>query len=291
MLRFPPTRSGGEIGRRARLRIWFRKECGFKSLPEHLRLFPMKSLRHPRIGLAGWSEAVRRYRNRFPGEASTDLARYAGVFDFVEINSSFYRSLPAVTCAKWASEVPENFRFAVKMHRLITHFTKLQEPQLLENFFASTAGLGSKLAAVLVQLPPTLVFDATIAEKFFRTLQNLSEVAVVCEPRHPSWTEPPARELLENFRIGMVHTEITPTPPEENSNLPVYYRLHGSPRRYYSSYTESQLAALAACLTMTNKVPQFVVFDNTASHAGVDNALELQRLLAATSTPATPQTL
>lgn len=243
----------------------------------------MKSLRHPRIGLAGWSEAVRRYRSSFPGEASTDLARYAGVFDFVEINSSFYRSLPAATCAKWASEVPANFRFAVKMHRLITHFTKLQEPQHLENFFESVAGLGNKLAAVLVQLPPTLVFDTIIAEKFFRTLRNLSEVAVVCEPRHASWTDPPAHELLEKFRVDMVRTDIPPTPPKENSTLPVYYRLHGSPRRYYSSYTDAQLAALAACLAMTNKVPQFVVFDNTASRAGVENALQLQRLIAGQS--------
>jgi uncharacterized protein YecE (DUF72 family) len=139
----------------------------------------MTTPRHPRIGLAGWSEAVRRYRDRFPGYASTDLARYAGVFDFVEINSSFYRSPPAETCARWAAEVPDDFRFSVKMHRLITHFTKLQQPSLLEEFFKSVSGLGNKLAVLLVQLPPTLAFDATIAEKFFRTLRELSDVSVV----------------------------------------------------------------------------------------------------------------
>jgi uncharacterized protein YecE (DUF72 family) len=237
--------------------------------------------RHPRIGLAGWSEAVRRYRDRFPGDASTDLARYAWVFDFVEINSSFYRSLPTETCARWAAEVPDDFRFSVKMHRLITHFTKLQQPQLLEEFFRSVSGLGNKLAVLLVQLPPTLVFDATIAEKFFRTLRELSDVSVVCEPRHPLWTEPTARELLENFHVGWVRTEIPPTPPQQKSALPIYYRLHGTPRRYYSSYTEAQLADLATCLAKSKKVPQFVVFDNTASHAGVDNALALQRLTEA----------
>ena len=236
--------------------------------------------RHPRIGLAGWSDAVRRYRDRFPGDATTDLARYAGLFDFVEINSSFYRSLPAETCARWAGEAPDDFRFSVKMHRLITHFTKLQQPQLLEEFFHSVSGLGRKLAVQLVQLPPTLVFDATIAGQFFRTLRELSDLSVVCEPRHPSWSEPPARDLLQSFRVGWVHTEIPRTLPQQKSALPIYYRLHGSPRRYYSAYTDAQLADLATSLTLTKKVPQFVVFDNTASHAGIDNALALQRLTA-----------
>ena len=75
------------------------------------------------IGLAGWSEAVSRRSTSFPpasrdGEKVPALARYASVFDFVEINASFYRQFRAETYARWAAETPDNFRFAVKTPRL-----------------------------------------------------------------------------------------------------------------------------------------------------------------------------
>jgi uncharacterized protein YecE (DUF72 family) len=237
------------------------------------------------IGLAGWSEAASRHGKLLPaaGEGATGLQRYAAAFDFVEINSSFYRQVKLATYEKWAGEVSADFRFAVKMHRLITHYTRLKNTDLLKDFFASVEGLGKKLAVVLVQLPPTLVFDSGVAEKCFAVLRSIYQGCVVCEPRHPSWEAKDAQEVLGSFEIGTVLTEI---PSEETGAKhparccpPVYVRLHGAPRKYYSSYSAADLARLAGFLAASAGRQCHVVFDNTAGPAGVLNALELQKLV------------
>ena len=238
-----------------------------------------------RIGLAGWSEAVSRHRTSLPPAArfasdAPALSRYAAAFDFVEVNSSFYRQVRPATYANWASEVPDDFRFSVKMHRLITHYTRLKNTSLLDPFFESVGGLGEKLAAVLVQLPPSLAFDPAVASEFFAALRARYSGAVVCEPRHASWSEQDALDLLDSRNIGFVRTEI-PAPAKERARtaVPVYVRLHGSPRRYYSAYSSEQLAQLAEFLRLNAKRRRFVVFDNTASTAALRNALELRELL------------
>lgn len=244
----------------------------------------MKEQPGTRIGLAGWSEAVSRHAASFPACLPPDrsaLAKYATAFDFVEINASFHRQFRTETYAKWADDVPHGFRFAVKMHRLITHYTRLKNADLLESFFDSVAGLGDKLAVVLIQLPPSLAFDVSVVTEFFNALRARYAGAAVCEPRHDSWMASDALDLLAGHRIGLVRIEI-PRPERErgHDDVPVYIRLHGAPRRYYSAYSDQQLAQLAEFLRLNPKRRCFVVFDNTASTAGVRNALRLQRLLA-----------
>jgi uncharacterized protein YecE (DUF72 family) len=241
-----------------------------------------------RIGLAGWSEAASRHGKLLPGrpeEGATGLQRYASAFDFVEINSSFYRQVRPATYEKWSVEVPDHFRFAVKMHRLITHYTRLKNTDLLGDVFGSVAGLGAKLAVVLVQLPPTLVFDAEVADRFWSALRKLYRGCVVCEPRHASWHEPGALKLLGKHGIGPVLTEI-PAVKEDplrgaKKEIPLYVRLHGTPRKYYSSYGDQDLVRLAEFLADHADRRRYVVFDNTAGPAGVRNALALKRLVAA----------
>ena len=240
-----------------------------------------------RIGLAGWSEAASRHGKLLPAavEGATGLQRYAGAFGFVEINSSFYRQVRPDTYEKWAGEVPEGFCFSVKMHRLITHYTRLKNTDLLGDFFASVAGLGAKLAVVLVQLPPTLVFDAEVADRFWSALRKLYRGCAVCEPRHASWQEPAALKLLGQHGIGPVLTEI-PAAKEDplrgaKRESPLYVRLHGTPRKYFSSYGDQDLARLAEFLADHADRRRYVVFDNTAGPAGVRNALYLKRLVAA----------
>jgi uncharacterized protein YecE (DUF72 family) len=242
-----------------------------------------------RIGLAGWSEAAGRHGKLLPAveEGVTGLERYANAFNFVEINSSFYRQVRRETYAKWAGEVSEDFSFAVKMHRLITHYTRLKNISLLDDFFGSVAGLGEKLAVVLVQLPPTLVFDAEVADLFWLALRKIYRGSVVCEPRHASWQDPGAQKLLAQHGIGPVLTEI-PAAGEDplrgaKKEIPLYLRLHGAPRKYYSSYSAEDLGRLAGLLAETGGRRRFVVFDNTASSAGVRNALELLRMIGTPS--------
>lgn len=239
-----------------------------------------------RIGLAGWNEAAGRHGKLLPDCAdkkATGLQRYAAAFDFVEVNSSFYRQVRPDTYAKWSREVPDSFRFSVKMHRLITHYTRLKNADLLNDFFGSVSGLGDNLAVVLVQLPPTLVFDQKVAGRFFRALRRIYQGCAVCEPRHASWSSDEAGALLGEYGIGPVLTGI-PDVGEEllrtaARKIPLYVRLHGTPRKYYSSYGSEDLKRLADFLAGHKERGRYVVFDNTAETAGLRNALELQALV------------
>jgi len=102
--------------------------------------------------------------------AGTHLIRYAAALSAVEINSSFYRPHRPATYARWASSVPENFRFAVKIPKLATHERRLVDvSDVLDRFLSEVTSLGGKLGPLLIQLPPTLSFTSNVAEDF---LQN-----------------------------------------------------------------------------------------------------------------------
>jgi uncharacterized protein YecE (DUF72 family) len=119
----------------------------------------------------------------------------------VEINSSFYRPHAFTVYARWAASTLPAFLFSVKAPRAITHENGLRRARRpLERFLGEVAGLGSKLGALLVQLPPSLAFDPRVARRFFELLRERHTGAVVCEPRHPSWFEPTATRLLVRFR-------------------------------------------------------------------------------------------
>lgn len=231
----------------------------------------------PRIGLAGWSEAVSRYRNRFPAEGS-GLTRYAGTFDFVEVNVTFYRAVREATFAGWAEQTPNDFRFSVKLSRSVTHAARLSPNARLEEALTPMRALGDKLAVVLVQLPPTLDFDPDRAGAFLTRLRASYDGMVAWEPRHPGWACDEADGLLAAHRITRVLTEI-PIPDTPHDSSGCYVRLHGTPRRYRSSYADDQLTALASWLARGDD-PEYVVFDNTAGPAGVANATTLQSLTA-----------
>ncbi|MEO7115181.1 MAG: DUF72 domain-containing protein [Caldimonas sp.] len=124
---------------------------------------------HMRIGTAGWS-LTKEVAADFPG-ADRHLQRYARVLDCAEINSSFHRSHRVETYERWAASTPSAFRFAVKLPRSITHDARLcrvREP--LRRFLDEAAGLGERLAVLLVQLPPSFAFELRPVRLFFRTL-------------------------------------------------------------------------------------------------------------------------
>jgi uncharacterized protein YecE (DUF72 family) len=241
-----------------------------------------------RVGCAGWS-IMSRHAAWFGVEGS-HLARYATRFDAVEINSSFYRPHAAATYARWAAAVPPGFRFSVKLPKAITHDARLQRPgEALSRFAAEVAGLGRRLGGVLVQLPPSLAFDARVADTFFATLRRRLEVPVACEPRHPSWFEPRVDVIWRRHAIARVAADPARLP---EAALPGgfgrwrYWRLHGSPRMYYDSYDDARLRAVADALRAGASSGQstWCIFDNTAAGHAIADAVRLQELLA---TPAT----
>jgi uncharacterized protein YecE (DUF72 family) len=237
------------------------------------------------IGTAGWSIA-KSEAERFPADGSA-LERYAARFRGAEINSSFHRSHRASTWERWAMSVPENFRFSVKLPRTLTHNQKLSEcGDLLAVHLEETAPLGPKLAVHLVQLPPSLAFDAAVAESFFDMLRASSPAAIACEPRHPSWFERQADELLRRAQVARVAAD--PARVEQAAEPGGwrglgYFRLHGSPVMYRSSYDEERLEAYAAAMRSAGAdgQPVWCIFDNTASSAATGNALSLMEKLRA----------
>ncbi|MHC8345942.1 DUF72 domain-containing protein [Pseudomonas sp. RT6P73] len=233
------------------------------------------------IGCAG-SSLPREQWKAFP-TAGTHLQRYAAQLTCVEINSSFYRPHRPATYARWAESVPEGFRFSVKVPKQITHETRLLDcTKLLDNFIEQCSHLGQKLGCLLIQIPPSLSFDVKTAETFFTTFRSHYRGFAVLEPRHVSWQTPEAQALLIEHRIGQVAADPSPLP---NGDVPGgwpgigYYRLHGSPRIYYSSYELPWLEDLAQTIqSCAQGTPAWCIFDNTASGAATANALELQRM-------------
>lgn len=206
-----------------------------------------------------------------------------------EINSSSYRPHRPATYAKWAEAVSPDFRFAVKMPKTITHESKLaQVAPLLDAFLAEVSGLGTRLGVLLVQLPPSLRFERPVASRFFADLRERHAGAVVCEPRHPTWFEPEADDLLREMRVARVAADPAPIPAAARPGGwegVVYYRLHGSPKMYYSAYTAGFLESLVVELTGTAKIgtDAWCVFDNTAAGAAMTDALALLELVRKTS--------
>ena len=245
---------------------------------------PHESL-SPRIhlGVAGWS-IRREHADKFP-QAGTHLERYASVFDAVEINSCFYRPHRFSTYERWAASVPEAFRFAVKLPKVITHEARLVGAgHALDSFLAETRGLGAKRGPILVQIPPSLSFDEEVARRFFRELRDRFDGDLVFEPRHETWFTPEVESMLADHRVARVAADPARVPaaavPAGYDRL-IYLRLHGSPRIYYSAYPAEELERVTGMLDKKADlgISLWCIFDNTALGAATADALTVRSSL------------
>lgn len=237
------------------------------------------------VGTAGWSLPAR-HRPDFPEEGS-HLQRYAARFNAAEINSSFYRPHRRTTYERWAASVPDAFRFSVKLPRSITHERRLTDVDTpLAAFAEQIDGLGEKLGAVLIQLPPSLAFDRVVAAAFFATLGSTVRAPLMCEPRHASWFSAVADDLLRDHGVARVAADPRPAGGVDGpggSTAACYMRLHGSPIIYRSSYDDDRLGSYAAAVVRASHVgPAWCIFDNTAAMAAIGDALRFQRIIAST---------
>ncbi|MBL0402655.1 DUF72 domain-containing protein [Microvirga aerilata] len=236
-----------------------------------------------RIGTAAWS-IPKEHAAPFP-VAGSHLERYGAVFNAVEINSSFYRPHRPVTYERWAASVPEDFRFAVKIPKTITHERRLRDvTDILDRFLSEVSGLGPKLGPLLVQLPPSLSFQSGIADSFLNELRSRAEGSIVCEPRHASWFTPEVEALLDTLRIARVAADPAPVAGAGEAGGwrgLSYYRLHGSPKIYYSAYSPDYLAGLSERLVSdaTADVETWCIFDNTTAFAATGDALMTRSLV------------
>jgi uncharacterized protein YecE (DUF72 family) len=234
-----------------------------------------------RIGTAGWSIPAND-RVHF-ADAGTLLERYAGTFTCVEINSSFYRPHRPSTYQRWAASVPAGFRFSLKVPKTITHEHRLAGTHdLLARFLTESEALGAKRDVLLVQLPPSLDFEAQSAEQFWRAFRALYDGRIACEPRHKTWFTREAEAVLRAFAVSRVAADPVVaggTDAPGTAGGFTYRRLHGAPRIYWSAYDAERLSMLGELLRET-PLAAWCIFDNTAAGAATANALALQDALA-----------
>ena len=230
-----------------------------------------------RLGTAGWN--IPNACKEKVGGAGSHLERYARVLNAAEINSSFHRPHRGSTYEKWARATPDDFRFSVKVPKSVTHTAPLARDEL-DRFIHESASLGVKLAVFLVQFAPSKIFAESEAEVLFTALQEKTSAALACEPRHASWFTPEVDAWLREHRIGRVAADPARVP---DADLPGgwpglrYFRLHGVPRIYYSSYDEIFLRTLRSRLAARSGSGEtWCIFDNTAAGAALSNVLYLR---------------
>lgn len=224
-----------------------------------------------RIGISGWHYAPWRdvfYPEKLPHRL--ELAYAAARFPSIEINATFYRLQKPPSFQHWREATSDDFVFAVKGGRYITHMLKLKNPeQALANFFASgPLALGEKLGPVLWQLPPALRFDpqrladfldllprstveaARLARKHEKGLAARSWTKAVSdrplrhamEIRHDSFCDPEFIRLLRRYNVGLVVADTVSWPLLMDVTADfVYCRLHGSRQLYASGYGPKSL--------------------------------------------------
>ena len=243
-----------------------------------------------RIGTAGWA-IPRPFAENFPSDGS-GLERYAGCLGAVEINTTFHRPHRPATFARWAASVPDEFRFSVKLPKTITHQQRLEGVEApLQAFFEALQPLGPRLGPLLVQLPPSLAFEPALADAFLRLLRSQFSGGVALEPRHATWFEAEADELMTTYQVARAAADPARVPaaavPGGWPDL-AYHRLHGSPVMYRSTYEPDDLERLARTLEESAAAETWCIFDNTTLGAATGNALWLSQHLGGSRAGALP---
>ncbi len=224
-----------------------------------------------RVGLSGWTYAS--WRGRFYPKGlpqKRELEHMGSVFDTVEINGTFYSMQQPDSFGRWAEATPDDFLFALKGPRFLTHMKRLNEPVApLANFIASgVLRLGAKLGPILWQLPPSFRFEPEKLETFFALLPRDTEAAAAfgrrhdhrlktrawlragphrrlrhaLEIRHESFRDPAFIDLLRKHDVALVCADTVEWPllMDLTSDF-VYCRLHGSRELYRSGYSPAEI--------------------------------------------------
>jgi uncharacterized protein YecE (DUF72 family) len=244
----------------------------------HCAFVLVDSMKHGdiRIGVSGWT--YRPWRGRFyPKDLPhrRELAYCASSFNSIEVNGSFYSLQRPSSYAAWTAATPDDFVFALKGSRYITHMLKLTKVEVpLANFFASgPLLLGNKLGPILWQFPPRFRYDRERLEAFFELLpRDMDEAARLArrhdqrldgrahlepvastrirhaiEIRHDSFRDPGFIALLRKHRIALVCADTVDWPLLMDLTADfAYLRLHGSVELYNSRYSDIELDRWAA---------------------------------------------
>jgi uncharacterized protein YecE (DUF72 family) len=236
-----------------------------------------------RIGCSGWN--YRHWRELFYPQglpARRWFEYYAGHFDTVEINSSFYRLPKPETFRKWRDQAPPGFRYAVKANRFLTQAKKLKDcAEPLQRMMAPFRVLGDRLGPILYQLPPSLRLNLERLEEFLELVPK--DVANVFEFRDRSWYAPETYVLLERHGASFCVHDMAGSASERIAVGPVaYVRFHGAGGKYRGRYAEDALRSWTEWIVREARGGRTVwaYFNNDIGAAAIDDARTLKAMVA-----------
>ncbi|HTJ47409.1 MAG TPA: DUF72 domain-containing protein [Kofleriaceae bacterium] len=243
------------------------------------------------IGTSGW--VYKSWRQGFYAgiPARAWLGHAANVFGALEINGSFYTQIKAETFTRWREQTPDEFRFALKGHRFITHYKRLIDcDDSVRRLRDPARKLGEKLHAVVWQLPSTMKADVPRLARFMKSLKLWRDVRHAMELRHASWFTDEVARVLEDAEVAVCLSDAPDFPMWRRVTTDlVYVRLHGHTRKYASSYPRPSLSRWAVEIDRWMREGRDVhaYLDNDAEGAAARNAITLREELAAlTGAPA-----
>jgi uncharacterized protein YecE (DUF72 family) len=235
-----------------------------------------------RIGTSGWHYDSWR-GPFFPDRLGLkhQLQYYASQFDTAELNGVFYRTPTRQAVQRWYAETGDDFIFAWKASRFITHWKRLSQSAvnslaLLEERLSL---LHEKAGPILFQLPPHFEVDDGRLTAFLRLLTRKQRYCF--EFRHPSWYAPRILRLLHAHDIALCLSDHhdAPAPWKRTADF-IYIRGHGPGGRYRGRYATSTLEQWASRIRVWRKQHDvYVYFDNDRKSAAPADALKLQQLL------------
>ena len=234
------------------------------------------------VGCSGWH--YEHWRGLYyPGELPKPkwLSFYARQFNTVELNNSFYRLPSEKAFTTWRESTPDNFVFAVKVSRYITHIRRLKDSgSAVENFLSRADLLGRKLGPLLYQLPPSMKRNDELLKSFLSSLPT--RYRHVVEFRHESWVEEAVFDILRTHNVGLCVFDMpgSSCPLVATSDFG-YVRFHGSEGLYSSRYSDEELSRWAEDIARLghNVRASYIYFNNDAMAFAVQNAMTLGNLL------------
>nr|WP_294779584.1 DUF72 domain-containing protein [uncultured Flavobacterium sp.] len=215
------------------------------------------------------------YPQNLPSKKWFDF--YCQHFNTYEFNGSFYKFPTLKILQNWYNKSPEAFTFSIKVPKEITHIKKLHECEtLLHDFYeVCKDGMKDKLGAILFQFPPSYTFSREKLDTIIGILNY--DFQNVIEFRHESWWNTEVFTSFKENNITFCSVSHPDLPQTIFSDFPLLYiRFHGVPKMFHSSYSTAKLEEVVNKISPKKK--GFVYFNNTASEAGILNALELKRM-------------
>lgn len=244
----------------------------------------MKKTAKIRIGTSGYQ--YNHWRDVFYPEKTPKtrwFEYYAGHFDTVELNTTFYHLPRAETFVNWHDRAPEGFLYILKFSRYGTHLKRLRDPlESIGTFYERAKELKEYLGPILVQLPPRWDADPPRLNEFFAAVRQITgaEQRWAVEFRDLSWLSDPVYEVLRKHHVALcIHDIIRPHPQVTTANW-VYLRFHGADT--WGNYSDEQLAVSADQVRghVSAGRDVYAYFNNDACGYAVANAKTLKKLLA-----------